>query len=88
VSNNKELGDTMALEKISRFVWLVVVWLMYDLAYDGIFLKSIHRNTLKMNINFDGNDAVIFGVITFLAGTYVLYLFFKLFRKKKTNNNV
>ena len=76
----------MTLEKISRFVWLIVIWLMYDLAYDGIVLKSIHRNTSKININFDGNEAIVFGLITFLAGTYVFYLFLQLFKKKKSDD--
>ena len=76
----------MTLEKISRFVWLIVVWIMYDLAYDGIVLKSIHRNNSRANVNFDGNEAVVLGIIAFLVGTQVFYLFIQLFRKKETDD--
>ena len=78
----------MTFEKFSRFIWLLAVWFMYDIAYDGVMLKSIHHNTPKVNINFDGNGAIIIGILAFMAGTYLLYLVLGTFGIKSKNNEI
>lgn len=77
----------MTLEKLSRFLWLFFVFLLYDASYKGIIEQSIHENTSRTNINFDGNEAIAFGIITFIAGTYLLYLVINMFRRDKNKNN-
>ncbi len=73
----------MTLEKFSRFLWLFFVFLLYDISYKGIIEQSIHENTSRTSINFDGNEAIFLGVITYIAGTYLLYLVINMFRKDK-----
>lgn len=67
---------------IQGIILLFFVWMMYDISYKGIVLKSIHHNTSKASINFDGNEAIFFGILTFLAGTYLLYLLLGLLKRK------
>jgi len=70
------------MEKWFSVVLLFLVGMMYDYSYKGIILQSIHENTSKVSINFDGSEAVVFGSLTYIAGTYLLYLTFGLFKRK------
>ena len=72
----------MTFQKISRFIWLFAVLFMYDIAYDGILLRSIHHNTPKVNINFDGTGAIVVGFLALITGTYLLYLTLGTFKGK------
>jgi len=70
------------MEKWFSVVLLFLVGMMYNYSYKGIIIQSIHENTSKVSINFDGNGAIVFGILTYIAGTYLLYLLLELFKKK------
>ena len=70
------------MRKWFSIVLLFLVGMMYDYSYKGIILQSVHENTSKVSINFDGSEAIVFGSLTYIAGTYLLYLTFGLFKRK------
>ena len=63
-------------EFFGRIMWIIFVWMLYSFSYEGVELRSIHYNTPKININLDGDPALVFGVLAFIAATYYFYLFF------------
>lgn len=67
---------------VSTLVFLLFSYLLLDISYQGIILQSIHKNTWKMSINFDGSSAIIFGIITLISNIYLLYLFLRMFRSR------
>lgn len=73
----------ISMGKWFNVVLLFLVGIMYDYSYKGIILQSIHENTSKVSINFDGSEAIVFGILTYIAGTYLLYLILELFKKNK-----
>ena len=75
----------MTFNKYSKFFWLLGVLIMYNIAYDGILLKSIHYNSSKININVDGTEAIVIGILALIAGIYLLYLTLELFTGKDKN---
>jgi hypothetical protein len=76
------------MEKWFSIVLVILVGMLYDYSYKGIILQSIHENTSKVSINFDGNEAIVFGSLTYIVGTYLLYLILGLFKKKDKDEKV
>lgn len=78
----------ISIEKVYSLILLPIIWMMYDISYKGIVLESIHENSSKESINFDGNEAIIFGVLTSIAGTYLFYLLLKFFKGKSKDEKI
>ena len=73
----------MILKNLEIFLWLFFIFLFYDISYKGIIERSIHENTFNTSINFDGNEAIVFGMLTYIAGTYLLYLVLNMLSENK-----
>jgi hypothetical protein len=56
---------------------------LLEVSYQGIILQSIHKNNWKINMNFEGTEAIIFGVITFIANIIFIYLALGMLKGKK-----
>ncbi len=61
----------------------LIVIILLDISYKGLVLRSIHQNTSRSNMNFDGEQAQIFGFITLVSAIYLLYLVIGILRNKQ-----
>jgi len=84
---NKELIEKGTdIEKLSRLIWLGLGGFLIYLSYHGMILQSIHFERGNSNINLDGTQALIFGILTFLSGLYLIYLFICLYSSKNSQD--
>jgi len=61
---------------------IIMILILSQIAYEGVYLQSIHINDRKSNLNVDGITAVYVGLVALILDIYICYISIKEFWKK------